>query len=113
MSRSSFAAPAGVPSIASLARNSDNIIARPEGAGPGRRPSLAPIASPYCVHGKDTRPGEAFQERPGEADARQGGAAGPAADRAGTGEAAQSGDRARRSRPGLADRAEAAAGQFL
>ena len=60
---------------------------------PGRPPQKAP------------RSGQAFEEGPGPADARQGGAAGSGADRAGAGATAQSGDRpgyggARARRPG-------------
>src|SRR6185437_14215976 len=86
------------------------------------RPSLAPIPGPYSPYGENsrqgwrseetrTRSGETFQEGPGQADARQGGAAGAIADRASARRPAQSGDRPRRGRPGLADRAQAAARQ--
>ena len=90
--------------------------------------SIALIASPYSRDGEisrstaragDTesktqaRSGQAFQEGPGEADPRQGGAARPAADRSGAGRPAQSGHRPGHRRSRLADRARAAARQFV
>src|SRR5215468_3683505 len=59
------------------------------------------------------RSGQAFEEGPGAAHARQGGAAGAAADGADTRRLAQSRHRPGNRGTGLADRIEAAAGQFL
>ncbi len=96
------------------------------------RPSLARIASPYCRHGQipeksAARSGEAFEEGPRQADAREGLAAGFLADGTVARRPAQSGDRQGHRRRRRADRPRAqtrttevrderdsaAAGQFL
>ena len=59
------------------------------------------------------RSGQAFEERPRAADARQGRAAGSAADRPGARGTAQSRHRPGHSGSGFADRAEAAGGQLV
>ena len=87
------------------------------------RPFPVIAAAPYLDDGKSSRPagrakakarsGQAFQEGPGEAHARQGGAAGAAGDRAGARRLAQPRHRPGNRGPGIADRTEAAAGQFV
>src|SRR5580700_8396285 len=70
--------------------------------------------APYSAHGEGpqaARSGEAFEERPGKADPRQGGAAGCAASRSLFGGTAQPGNRPRPRRCRLADGDRTAAGK--
>ena len=102
-----FASP---PEVEHVRRRCEGVLSRPSPAC-SRRPYSPPWRNPRSR--RKARSGQAFQEGPGEADARQGGAAGPAADRAGAGAAAQSRHRPGHRGDGLADRPAAAAGQFV
>src|SRR6516164_4742192 len=108
----SFKSPPGIVGVRTSGMSTRGARWRGTRVGEFRRGQL-PSWSPNAHIGENAETSKEAEEGPGEAHARQGGAAGAAGDRARARRLAQPRHRPGNRGPGLADRTEAAAGQFV